>query len=111
MSEISQELAQRMAALVRDLYADHIKHGAHDYVQDFVARTAAIVAELPNPVDPVLLKAREIRAARYEADGDGSDEEHRQRWARFMRDGAYDDDRETANVIEGIRAGIEMAKA
>jgi len=60
--DISPEVVERMAALVRDLHADHVKHGAHDYVQDFVARTAAIVAELPKPVDPDLIEARRMAA-------------------------------------------------
>ncbi|GAA0729854.1 hypothetical protein [Sphingomonas japonica] len=44
-------LVERMVALIRDLRADHIKHGAHDYVQDFVSRTKAIADELATPAE------------------------------------------------------------
>lgn len=52
MTKIDDALVERMVNLVRDLHADHVEHNMHDRVQDFVARTAAIVAELPEPVDP-----------------------------------------------------------
>jgi len=62
---LHQDLVERMVELVRDLHADHVKHGSHDYVQDFVLRTAAIVAELPNPVDPDLIEARKVAAETF----------------------------------------------
>ncbi len=60
--KVPDALVERMQQLIRDLHEDHVKHGAHDYVQDFVARTAAIVAELPKPIDSDLLLARQIVA-------------------------------------------------
>lgn len=65
MTKIDDALVERMVKLVRDLHADHVEHNMHDRVQDFVARTAAIVAELPEPVDPDLIEARKLVAKRY----------------------------------------------
>lgn len=62
MAEISPELVERMVALVRDLHGDHVKHGSYDIVQDFVTRTAAIVAELPGAEQ---LEARRIISESY----------------------------------------------
>lgn len=63
--QIAPELVERMVALVRELHADHVEHDMHDRVQDFVARTAAIVAELPKPVDPDLIEAKALIAGKY----------------------------------------------
>lgn len=49
---VNRELWERCVGLIRDLHADHIKHGAHDYVQDFVARTAEIAKLFPVEADP-----------------------------------------------------------
>lgn len=62
MTEYDPQIVERMVALVRELHEDHVKHGSYDIVQDFVAKTAAIIAELPAPVDPDLLLAREVAA-------------------------------------------------
>lgn len=69
VTKISPELVARMEQLVRDLHEDHIKHGAHDYVQDFVSRAAAIVADLPKPVDPDLIEARRVAEHRSSVRG------------------------------------------
>jgi len=68
MTEISQDLAQRMAALVRGMAehepfimpAQHGKATSDDY-----ARAKIIAAELPAPVDSDLVEARKMAAGMY----------------------------------------------
>lgn len=54
MSEISQELAARMAAFVRDWVAND------PYPSALLTEARAIVALLPKPVDPDLEEAKAI---------------------------------------------------
>lgn len=49
----SKELWARVAALLRDLREEHLRYDLHDREQDFVARTAAILAELEPKPDPL----------------------------------------------------------
>ncbi len=98
--EISQDLAQRMAALVRDLRADHIRYGAHDIEQDFVARTAAIAAELPKPIDPDLLEARSICASFERSPGS----------ILAFTVGEWDDGATMRRVLAGIKRGRALSQ-
>lgn len=60
MSEISQELAQRMAAHLRECAeVSNIRPNSPETQRRF-DEMKAIVAELPEPVDPLLIEAREI---------------------------------------------------
>lgn len=101
-AEIGQEgLWERMVDLIRDLHADHLKHGAHDYLQDFVARTAAIVAELPVPIDPDLIEAREIAADRW-------DREAMDGWAQIVLAGSCDHHTDVQLALKAIKRGREL---
>lgn len=99
-AEIGREVVERMVTLVRELHADHVKHGAHDYVQDFVARTAAIVALLPEPVDPDLVEARAIAS-------EWSKVQHG--LGRDYTTGLYDDEPGLQAVLAGIKRGRGLA--
>jgi hypothetical protein len=96
-----------MSQLIRDLHSDHVKHGAHDYVQDFVERTAAIVAELP---DEDIAEARRVIVETYgpaidDRLGDGPAR------VRNIRDGKADDYWEMRAVVAGIKRGRELARS
>ena len=63
--EITPELQARMVALVRQMHEkgrDRIEFSmpARDWTSEAYAEARAIVAELPAPVDPDLLIAREV---------------------------------------------------
>lgn len=60
----------------------------------------AIYAEL-EPVDPMLVEAREIVAKDFEDDYP--------EWARYCREGAYDKDRYVRLVLAGLQRGLELA--
>lgn len=94
-------LVERMVALVRDLHADHVKHGAHDYVQDFVARTAAIVAELPKPIDPDLIEAREMAEALGWASANRLED---------LRTGRMDDFQGVKALLDALKRGRELQR-
>jgi hypothetical protein len=100
--EIAPELVERMAALIRDLHADHLTYAMHDRVQDFVARTAAIVAELPKPVDPDLIEARNLAASRW-------DREDMNSWAQTILSGACDGHTDVTLALTAIKRGRELA--
>jgi hypothetical protein len=99
MADISPELVERMVALVRDLHADHLRYDLHDREQNFCKRTAAIVADLPVPVDPDLIEAREIAAARYS----------REDQKRLVLDGKWDCGEPVVAALAGIKRGRELA--
>lgn len=101
-SERDPALWDRMVALVRSM-ADRYDNGRSD--DESVARDAypwmrearAIVADLPKPVDPDLLLAREIVAEEY---GDGSNVAH---LAAQARSGEGDEWFHTKVVLRAIR--------
>lgn len=103
MTKIDDALVERMVKLVRDLHADHVEHNMHDRVQDFVARTAAIVAELPEPVDPDLIEARHQESEALERNGfiEG---------ALRVRNGEMDEEGPVRCRLEGIKRGRELER-
>ena len=102
-AEIGREVVERMVALVRDLHADHVKHGAHDYVQDFVARTAAIVAELP--VDPLLIEARALCIAVVaDIDDAGGLKSSAMLWTEKYYSGRCDNHKDVQKIYAALKA-------
>lgn len=65
MTDLSPETVERMVALVRRMagYAGVYPKG--EAAHEFVSEASAIAADLPEPVDPDLVEAREIMEARY----------------------------------------------
>lgn len=98
MSDISPELVERMVVLVRDLHADHLRYNLHDRQQDFCQRTAAIVAELPEPVDPDMIEARELVCVRQHVGQ-----------ANIIREGKMDHMLDVRAAFDGIKRGRELA--
>jgi hypothetical protein len=94
-------MVERMAELVRDLHADHQKHDLHDRVNDFCVRTAAIVAELPKPIDPDLIEARELVVVGNESFPT---------WCSDVRKGLHDTSEEVRLALAGIRRGRELTQ-
>lgn len=101
--QISDALVGRMVVLVRDLHADHLTCNMQDRVQDFVARTAAIVAELPKSVDPDLIEAREVAAACLDCPGQSVT------YLKLIRSGTNDHYSEVRIALAAIKRGRELA--
>lgn len=93
-----------MVELIRDLHADHLRYNLHDREQDFCKRTAAIVAELPKPVDPAVLAVREAVARRREAVGLTEN-------AVLWRSGQFDSIPDFQDYLAAFNAGRESANA
>lgn len=86
---ISDELVERMVALVRDLAG---KDGAC-FVGEVKDEARAIVAELPEPVDPHLAIAKRIKDTAYQADK-----------------GSMKLDWVTVAILEGISTGRQLER-
>lgn len=98
-AEITQELAVRMAALVRNI----VNYEAVDDIEKPLADEArAIVALLPEPVDPDLVECREILACEAETKGWTA---HALRW----RAGAWDDESTIISYMKVLKRGRELA--
>lgn len=101
---VGPELVERMVALVRDLHADHLRYNLHDRQQDFCVRTAAIVAELPEPVDPDLIEVRALAATVGLHFGLAER-------LSYIADGRGDNWYETQLALAALKRGRELAKA
>lgn len=100
MSEIEPETVDRMVALIRRVAAelDHY-HGYAANAMQMEGR--AIVALLPEPVDPDLIEARKIVASLcYRVDTDG--------YVRVMK-GRNDSGLNVRETLAGIKRGRELA--
>lgn len=101
MTEISPELVERMVALMRRINVDMFAHlnGTEGGISPSEIRdeARAIVAELPAPVDPDLLLAREVTAALEEVAGNSS-------VASCLRRGMADD-------VFGVRVALAAIKS
>jgi len=60
MSEISQEVIERMVALVRKMEPEGSHSGSYTLRREDYVEAHAIAALLPEPVDPDLIEAREL---------------------------------------------------
>lgn len=99
--EISQELAQRMATFCRG-YVERTKDQGPKWFGG-LTEVRAIVAELPKPVDPDLIEAREWfigRGGGIDADKDIVDE---------VRQGAADHSDEIQIFLGGLKRGRELS--
>lgn len=101
MGEISPELVERMVALVRHMARDVVARDIHFNE----ART--IVAELPKPVDPDLIEAREVVCG-YHHDKHPESPWHINQAAR-VRSGALDSLRDVQAAYHGIKRGRELS--
>ena len=110
MSEISQELVGRMAALVRGM-AEHepfIMPATHGTAaSDDYARAKIIAAELPVPVDPDLIAAREVVCG-YHHDKHPESPWHVEQ-AELVRSGRNDRMLDVQAAYFGIKRGRELA--
>lgn len=79
--------------------AEHAAVSASGYTQD---EARAIMAEL-RPVDPVMLKARELRLA-CSPDPDPD-------YVRYMNEGAYDQSDEVQRYVTAIRFGMTLSES
>lgn len=107
MAEISQELVERMATVIR-AYAhsdgSHIKTGRSVH-----AELLAVASELPVPVDPDLLEAREV-AASYCQKGSYISISAGEASANHIRAGLRDDDTFVQAMLAAIKRGKEIAR-
>jgi len=94
-ADTKPDVTARMEALVREI----AEHGPHAFITKYMAEEArAIVALLPEPVDPDLIEAREIAAAYLNAP------------VSDVRDGGYDSSPEVGCALMGLkRRGIALA--
>jgi len=97
---ISLELQARMVALVRRC-ADSAMASGDLYT---MREATAIVAELPQPVDPDLLEAREVAIATV------GDRDWPQVWAKEVRAGQYDRESRVRVALAAIKRGRELAE-
>ena len=105
--QISPELVERCVALVRKMGGEtHVSAHTHgSLVADSYDEAAAIVAELPKPVDPDLVEARELfieHEGGIDADKDIVSD---------VRQGAADCSDEIQFFLKGLRRGRELALA
>jgi len=96
MSEISQKLQDRMAALVRDLL-DWDDNVSHKLLSPVIANARAIAALLPAPIDPDLIEARRLAEPWLIYDNPGS--------------GDNDDSPTVQALLAAIKRGRELAQA
>jgi hypothetical protein len=104
MTEYDPALVERLIGVAREFDAEWDKNGmtAIGSGHPITRRLRAIVAELPAPVDPDLLAAREIAA----------EIAPRQNWvASDFIDGKYDDTPAIEGLLKAIRKGRELGGA
>lgn len=104
---VSPELEARMIALVREA----AKQNGYGWDGKQREEAQAIVAELPEPIDPDLLQAREI-AAQY-AERAASERGRESNWPDRIRSGKVDGCAEggVGLALDAIRRGRELAAA
>lgn len=98
MGDVSQELVARMIVVVCALSDSEITAGQAAHLSD---EARAIVAELPAPVDPDLVAAREQEAAACEVSFPS--------YAALVRSGGEDKGGPVRCRYEGIRLGRQLA--
>lgn len=106
MAEISPELQDEMVAHFRRV-VEKYKHVKDDFgaCNDELREARAIVAKLPQPVDPDLIEAREVYARIAESVHDDRIE------AKHARSGILDDDEYVKLVLAAIKRGRELERA
>lgn len=92
--DISPELVERMVALVRQCAGQPL-HG--QALHDVDVEAQSIVAQLPEPIDPDLMEARQIAAFHAGAARDGT------------MNGEWDNSLYVQNALKGIKRGRELA--
>lgn len=104
MTDINEATVHRMAKLVRQIEKGFLMayvndSGISEY--DAVNEARAIVALLPEPVDPDLLEARELYVVANNLGGDD---------ATFVRKGQMDACDEIQLALAAIKRGRELAR-
>lgn len=103
MTEISQELAQRMASFVRKQAEVNWLDPSDPRARPMYEEARAIVALLPQLVDPDLIEAREMfieLEGGVDADGEVVSD---------VRQGKADSTDEVRHILAGIKRGRELA--
>lgn len=101
VEQIAPELVQRMVAEFRSLSTVNLSDLDRYFAKNVVETAKAIVADLPKPVDPDILEAREVACQNWFANC-----EH-----QLVRAGDYDDQAVLAGIRHGLRRGRELALA
>jgi len=105
---VGREMHERMVALMRKMGAPQAGEGKQKYVAidgtAMVAEARAIVAMLPDPIDPDLIEARECVAGVYDAAGRGD-------LAVQTRQGGQDNRLRVQSALAAIRRGRALAAA
>lgn len=109
----SAEMLDRMEALLRRMAALSKRTPLPGQPIEFLMsqadrdyeEAAAIVAMLPEPVDPDIQLSREIAAEAAEKTGCGPD------YCQYMCDGAYDDNITRIAAFDALKRGRELASA
>lgn len=111
MSEISPELVERMVKFVRFVkgYSPNTCEGhAQAMYRRFVSDAAAINADLPRPVDPDLVEAREVVCG-YHHDKHPESPWHVEQ-AEIVRSGRFDQMLDVQAAYFGIKRGRELER-